>query len=204
MENQSPDQPGGAPVTDSSREAGGADAMPMPGPAQAAPADSVEALRAQLQAARDEAEENLKGWQRSQADFVNFRRRVDAERSELVKLAESGLVMDFLPVLDDLERALAGVPPELLGLTWVDGVALITRKLQLVLEAHGVTPIEALGKEFDPHEHEAVMRDGEPDEATVVTGEFQRGYRMSDRVIRPAMVKVGPPPAQRVGETNAS
>jgi molecular chaperone GrpE len=64
-----------------------------------------------------------------------------------------------------------------------------------------VKPIEALGKEFDPHEHEAVMRDGDPDEATTVVSELQRGYRMHDRVVRPSMVKVGPPP---VGQRGAS
>jgi molecular chaperone GrpE len=141
----------------------------------------------------------LRGWQRSQADFVNFRRRVDQERSELLKLAESGLILDLLPVVDDLERALVGLPPELQGLTWVEGILLIERKLKSVLEAHGVKPIEALGKEFDPREHEAVMRDGDPDEATTVVSELQRGYRMHDRVLRPAMVKVGPPPVGQRG-----
>ncbi len=181
-----------------------ANAAPTQSAQQDVPGSTVEALQVQLQAARDAADENLRGWQRSQADFVNYRRRVEAERSDLVKLAESGLVLDFLPVVDDLERALAGVPPELAGLTWADGIALIGRKLQMILEAHGVKGIEALGREFDPHEHEAVMREGDPDEATVVTGELQRGYRMYDRVIRPALVKVGSPPAQGTGEANGS
>jgi len=164
--------------------------------------ETVENLRQQLEAARAAVDENLRGWQRSQADFVNFRRRVDQERSDLVKIIESGLILDFLPVIDDLDRALGGLPPELRGLTWVEGILLIQRKLQAVLEAHGVKPIEALGKEFDPHEHEAVMRDGDPDEATTVTSELQKGYRMHDRVIRPSMVKVGPPPAQGSGAAN--
>jgi molecular chaperone GrpE len=182
----------------------GSPRAPSPDLAQAPPADTVEALQQQLSAAREASDENLRGWQRSQADFVNFRRRVEQERSDLVKLAESAFVLDVLPVLDDMERALAGVPPELHGLTWVDGVALIWRKLQAALEMHGVTPIEALGKEFDPNEHEAVMRDGEPDEATVVTGQLQRGYRMRDRVIRPALVKVGPPPPHSSQGSNGS
>src|SRR4051794_20183103 len=83
--------------------------------------ETVESLREQLAAARAATEENLRGWQRSQADFVNFRRRVDQERTDLLKLAESGLILDLLPVVDDLERALAGLPPELAGLTWVEG-----------------------------------------------------------------------------------
>ncbi|HZT08440.1 MAG TPA: nucleotide exchange factor GrpE [Chloroflexota bacterium] len=155
--------------------------------------DEVQSLTVQLQNAQALAEENLKGWQRSQADFVNYRRRTEQEKSELVKFAESGLILDLLPVLDDLERALAGLPQELRGLTWIDGILLIERKFRSILEAHGVTPIEASGKEFDPHEHEAVLRDGEPGEATVVTAELQRGYRLHDRVLRPSLVKVGRP-----------
>ena len=75
----------------------------------------------------------------------------------------------------------------------MQGILLIERKLRTVLEAHDVRPIEALGKEFDPQVHEAVMRDGEPGEATMVTAEFQTGYTMRDRVLRPTLVKVGPP-----------
>jgi molecular chaperone GrpE len=183
----------GEPTPQSTDSAAGA-----PAPAEGGE-ETLDSLRQQLAAAKAATDENLRGWQRSQADFVNFRRRVDQERSELLKLAESGLILDLLPVVDDLERALVGLPPELQGLTWVEGILLIERKLKSVLEAHGVKPIEALGKEFDPREHEAVMRDGDPDEATTVVSELQRGYRMHDRVLRPAMVKVGPPPVGQRG-----
>src|SRR5437879_690519 len=101
--------------------------------------ETVEALRNAVTAARSSAEEHLQGWQRSQADFANYRRRIEQERSDLIKLAEADLVRDILPVLDDLERALAGLPKELYGMTWVDGILLIERKLRAVLEAHGVT-----------------------------------------------------------------
>lgn len=153
--------------------------------------ETVESLRAQLEAARQKAEEQLRGWQRAQADFTNYRRRVEQERDEFIKYAEAGLIRDLLPILDDLERALQSLPPELRGLTWVEGIALIERKIRTLLEAHGLTPIEALGKEFDPLQHEAVMRDGEPGERMVVTGELQRGYRLRDRVLRPTLVRVG-------------
>lgn len=156
-------------------------------------ADTVEALREQLDVARAEKEEQLRAWQRTQADFVNYRRRVEQERSDWIKNAEASLIRDLLPVVDDLERALSSLPPELLGLTWVEGVALIGRKLGAILELHGVKPIEAMGKEFDPLEHDAVLRDGEPHEATVVTAELQKGYRLHDWVLRPTLVRVGPP-----------
>jgi molecular chaperone GrpE len=154
---------------------------------------TAESLLAEVEALRAEKDEQFRGWQRTQADFVNYRRRAEQERADLVKLAEAGLIRDLLPVLDDLERALANLPPELRGLTWVDGILLIERKLAAVLEAHGLTPIDALGKEFDPHQHDAVLREGEPSAATIVTGELQKGYRLHDQVLRPTLVKVGEP-----------
>ncbi|MBM2809740.1 MAG: GrpE protein [Chloroflexi bacterium] len=154
--------------------------------------DPLTTLESQLAAARAENEEQLRGWQRTQADFVNFRRRVEQERADFMQAAEAGLIRDILPVVDDLERALASVPGGLLGLTWVDGISLIERKLLGVLVTRGLQPIEALGKEFDPREHEAVLREGDGGDATEVTGELQKGYRLSDRVLRPTLVKVGP------------
>jgi molecular chaperone GrpE len=155
--------------------------------------ESVDSLQARLDAALVEKDEQLRGWQRAQADFANYRRRVEQERTELVQFAEAGLIKDLLPVVDDLERALSNLPKELAGMTWIEGVLLIERKLRAILEAHGLTPIDAVGKDFDPHEHEAVLRDGEPGDATVVTGELQKGYRLHDRILRPTLVKVGSP-----------
>ena len=153
---------------------------------------SIASLGEQLRAALAEKEDNFRGWQRAQADYANFRRRSEQEREEFVKTSEATLLLHLLPVVDDFERALGGLPPELRGLTWAEGVALIHHKLQAILELHGLVPIEALGKRFDPYEHEAVMRDGDPDEATTVTAELQRGYRLQDRVLRPTYVRVGP------------
>lgn len=155
--------------------------------------ETAEPLRRQLEDLVADKEQQLAAWQRTQADFANYRRRTEQERSELVRTAESGLIRELLPVLDDMERALNGLPVELRGLTWVEGILFIERKLRAILELHGLKPIEALGKEFDPYEHEAVIRDGEPGEATVVTGELQKGYRLHDRVLRPTLVRVGRP-----------
>jgi molecular chaperone GrpE len=155
--------------------------------------ETIESLREQLLAARTQADEQLRGWQRAQADYSNYRRRTEQERDEFVKFAEAGIIRDLLPILDDLERALQSLPPELRGVTWVEGISLIERKIRNMLEAHGLSAIEALGKEFDPHEHEAVMRDDDSGDHTVVTGELQRGYRLHDRVLRPTLVRVGQP-----------
>jgi len=186
MDNQTTDEA----VTDQVTPADATEAGQVP----VSETDTLEGLQARLAAITAEKEENLRGWQRAQADFLNYRRRAEQERADLIRNAEGELVLHLLPVVDDFNRALAGLPPELQGLTWVDGILLIERKLRAVLESHGVTPIEAIGKPFDPYEHEAVLRDGDPGEATTVVGELQKGYRLHDRVLRPTMVKVGPPP----------
>lgn len=137
------------------------------------------------------ADRYLANWQRAEADLVNFRRRTEQERAELIKFANAALIGKIVPILDDFERAIAAVPEEELSSGWVEGIGLIERKLRSVLEQEGVTPIRALGREFDPHVHEAVMREDGEGNLDVVVEEFQKGYRLHDRVIRPAMVKVG-------------
>ena len=180
----------------------------QPSSAEALQAE-IERLKAELQQQRRQAEENLAGWQRAQADFANFRKRTEQERSEAVKYAEARLLADLLPVLDDLDRAWQTLPAELRALTWIDGISLIDRKLRGTLAAHGLEPIEALGKEFDPYLHEAIMREeGEAGELATVVAELQRGYKLRDRVLRPTLVKVGKkkqqaePPSDQSPEQN--
>jgi len=152
-------------------------------------AEDVESLKKALAEEKDRAESNLANWQRAQADFINFKRRAEQERSELVRLANSTLILNLLPVLDDLERALDNVSERLAGLTWVDGIVLIYRKLKAILEGHGLAEIKAVGEPFDPNLHEAVLYG--PGEAGKVIEELQKGYTLYDRVLRPTMVKVG-------------
>lgn len=152
-------------------------------------ADDVESLREALAEEKGRAQDYLGNWQRAQADFMNFKRRTEQERSEAIKFANAVLVENLLAVLDDLERALENVSAKLAGLTWVDGIALIYRKLRAILEGHGLTEIKALGEAFDPNVHEAVLY-GEGEDGEVVE-ELQKGYKLYDRVIRPTMVKVG-------------
>ena len=158
----------------------------------------AESLKALIAEEREKAEKYLASWQRAQADFVNFKRRAEQEREETAKFANAMLILNLLPVVDDLERALDSVSTKLAGLTWVDGIRLIYRKLRAVLEAQGLTEIETEGKEFDPNLHEAVMY-GEGEEGKVVE-ELQKGYKLHDRVIRPSMVKVGKAKAEAEAE----
>jgi molecular chaperone GrpE len=172
-------------------DAPGGDPADVPSSQAEAPAEpqTLEDAKALLQKEKEEAQRFLANWQRAEADFVNYKRRVEQERAEAGRLANAALIINILPVLDDLERALASLNIQLVGLTWFDGIRLIYRKLQLVLESAGVTQIEAEGQPFDPRFHEAVMY-GDGEEGKVVA-EVQRGYKLHDRVLRPAMVVVG-------------
>lgn len=153
------------------------------------PIDAAPTLEQQLATEREKAERYLASWQRAQADFVNYKRRVEAERSDASRMATAALIINLIPVIDDLERALQNVDATLAGLTWVDGIRLVERKFRGVLEAAGVAEIAAEGHDFDPNIHEAVMY-GEGPEGKVIH-EVQRGYRLGDRVVRPAVVVVG-------------
>ena len=164
---------------------------------------------AEARAARDSVQEQADryhaNWQRSAADFLNWKRRADQEKADASKLGEAAVISDLLRVLDDFERAFVALPSELRRLTWIEGVHMIWGKLFTIFESRGLTPIEALGRDFDPREHEAVMRedDADPSEQTAVVAELQRGYRFHDRVIRPTLVKVGRPKAP-AGEASGS
>lgn len=155
-------------------------------------AGEIEQLRRDLEKERAAADDYLKRWQRAQADLINYRRRVEQERTEQAQFANQMLLARLLPLLDDFERAFRSLPQSLEKLTWIEGMALIFRRVQLVLEQEGVQPIEALNQPFDPTLHEAVMADeGVAPSEGVVTEVFQQGYRLHGRVLRPSLVRVG-------------
>jgi molecular chaperone GrpE len=135
------------------------------------------------------AEQYLANWQRSQADFANFKKRSELEKAESIKYANAILMTSLLPVLDDMERALDNIDQNLVGLPWVDGIDLIYRKLLATVEGQGLTKIEAQGQDFDPNFHQAVLYE-EGEEGKVIE-ELQKGYVIQDRLLRPTMVKVG-------------
>lgn len=142
-----------------------------------------------LAEAKAKADDYLANWQRTQADFANYKRRNDQGREQASKFANSVLILALLPALDDLERALSSVPKHLAKLPWMDGIRLIERKFRTGLEAQGLTAIKAKGKPFDPNLHEAAIHS--PGKEGMVITELQRGYRLYDRVLRPSMVVVG-------------
>jgi len=151
--------------------------------------ETAASLKKALAEEKSKSEDYLANWQRSQADFINYKRRTEQERGEVAKVANAALMLSLLPILDDLERALDNVSEKLRGMTWVDGIELIYRKLKAIMEGQGLSEIKAVGETFDPNYHEAVMEvDGE--EGKVVE-EIQKGYKLNERVLRPTMVKVG-------------
>ncbi|MBN1179642.1 MAG: nucleotide exchange factor GrpE [Anaerolineae bacterium] len=175
----------------------------------AQPEAELAQLQADLEAAQAQAAEYLDGWRRSQAEFSNYRKRQEADWQRRVELSNAGLIASVLPVLDDLGRALRTLPVGLERLTWIEGVLIIFRKLEKILEMEGVKPIETEGLRFDPLVHEAITyeelagyEDGQ------IIGEVQRGYMLGERVIRPALVRVAKAPlpaepAPRVEEDSA-
>lgn len=155
-------------------------AEPIEGP------DPVEALQAALDEKTRLADEYFARLARVSADFENYRRRTQKEKEELYSLAAEQMVVKFLPVLDNLERALKATEGE----GWREGVEMTLRQFRDLLAREGITPIEAEGQPFDPNLHDAVMQVEGDQEEPVVVEVFQKGYRLGDKVIRPSLVKV--------------
>jgi molecular chaperone GrpE len=156
------------------------------------PVDELTALRQQLETAQAQADEYLDDLRRERAAFQNYKKRQENERAELRHIAQSGLLMQILPVLDDFARALEAVPADQAGQPWVEGIALIQRKLHTTLEAAGVDEIQVqAGQAFDPFIHEAVTYEEHDDhQEGEIVGVVQKGYKLGQRVLRPAMVRV--------------
>lgn len=154
--------------------------------------DELTTLRQQLEEAQAQADEYLDDLRRERAAFQNYKKRQENERSELRQLAVSGLVVQILPILDDLERALEAIPEEQPDQPWLEGIKLIQRKLQTTFEAAGIVPVEAEpGQPFDPFFHEAVTYEEDEDhQEGEIIAVVQKGYKLHRRTLRPAMVRV--------------
>ena len=166
---------------------------------------SIETLQAELEEADRERSQFKALAQRAQADLVNFRKRVEEEREELYHSHAVRFIMKLLPILDDLQRALDQAPATTEEASWQEGVRLIERSLQALLESEGVTPIEADGKAFDPWEHEALfaLETTEHGAGTVVSV-IRPGYRLHSRILRAAQVVVAQGPEEEKEEPTDS
>jgi molecular chaperone GrpE len=152
----------------------------------------VETLTTERDAAKQAAEEYLTALQRERAEFQNYKRRTSEERMRDLGLAAEDLIRKVLVLADDFDRAIDARPPEIADHPWLEGISAIDRKLRQLLESEGVTTIDAsAGRPFDPREHEAIANVPDPDRAEgEIVEEVRRGYRLRDRVIRPALVAV--------------
>lgn len=177
-------QSAGAPEPESSSEG----VQPM---MVALTVDEYDALQKQLEQSAKQSREFQEGWARERADLQNYRRRVERDQEQLGLSITGSVVKKYLPILDDIERAVKACPPEGQGAAWGEGVALIARKLCNILEAEGVRPIQAEGQMFDPTLHEAITHEDHPDfQSGQIIAVVQQGYTIGDRVLRPALVRV--------------
>lgn len=178
--------------------------------ASAEAVDPLKDLEEKLSAAQTEAHENHDRMLRMAAEFENYKKRTVREMEDLKKYATENLIRQLLTVVDNLERAIASAPADNQnGQSVVDGVALTLAEVMKILEKHHVSPIEALGELFDPSFHQAMCQ-AESDEhpPNTVVQEYQRGYLIHDRLLRPAMVMVSKPSqngqtAEKSVDTNA-
>jgi len=145
----------------------------------------------ELMDARKQAQEYMAGWQRERAEFANYKKRAEREMKDLAQNAAVESLMGLLPIIDDIDRAMTSVPPELKDNPWTSGVGAISRKFQKILDEHGVSVIDPVGEVFDPNRHEAVATEDSSDvESGHITATLQKGYTFGDRVLRPALVRV--------------
>jgi len=157
--------------------------------------DRVAALEEQLAAAREEARQNHERWLRERADLENVKKRAARERTETTKFANENVLKDLLPIVDNLERAIEHAQSGGNGQPLAEGVALVLKSLLDVLERNGVVRIQAKGTAFDPAQHEAMSHvESAEHRPNVVVEEHQPGYRLNDRLLRPALVTVAKAP----------
>jgi len=172
-------------------QAGGSPVGPVRSPG-ARPGGDGRASKVNLEELARERDEYLAALQRERAEFVNFKRRTSEEREAMLGLAAESLIRKVLAIADDFDLAVEHRPETGVDEAWVEGIAAIDRKLRALLDSEGVTAIDATpGMHFDPHEHEAVANvpgTGRP--GGEIVEELRRGYRLRDRVIRPALVAV--------------
>jgi molecular chaperone GrpE len=162
----------------------------------------IETLKGEGEAAKAKADEYLAALQRERAEFANYRRRTAEEREAMLGLAGEDLIRKVLSVADDFDLAIDARPPTIADDPWVEGVTAIDRKLRALLESEGVRPIDAEpGRPFDPREHEAIATvPGTGRQEGEIVNEIRRGYRVRDRVVRPALVSV----AEATDETDGA
>jgi len=151
----------------------------------------LDALKKELEKANQDVASNLDGWQRERAEFANYKRRIERENAQLRNTITGEVIKKYLVIMDDLDLALKNRPCVDEGAVWAEGIELIVRKLQNILDAEGIERINANKVQFDPNLHEAISNEENPEFASGEIIEVVRqGYKLGDRILRPAMVRV--------------
>jgi molecular chaperone GrpE len=184
METENPATPGSPAVEDATPAS---EVSPQAERGEASPEALREALAAKVQEMGRLQERLL----RAHAEFENYKKRMAREKAEFLKFAHEGLILEFLPILDNLERAITSARAEVGSTSLLEGIEMIARLFRTALEKAGVKPMEALGQPFDPAYHQAVAQvESSQGDANLVVEEIQKGYLIEGRVLRPALVKV--------------
>jgi len=151
----------------------------------------IDDLQKQIEENCAKAAEYFDGWQRERADFMNYKKRIERDQQVNHQNQLATITKKYLAVLDDMDRALKARPVETEGAKWAEGIELIYRKLQGILESDGIKEIEAENQQFDPNYHEALTHEDSKDyESGQIIEVIHKGYQIGDRVIRPALVRV--------------
>jgi molecular chaperone GrpE len=153
--------------------------------------DGGGAQSSEVDALRRESKANLEGWQRTLAEFQNYKKRTERETRDTYQNATLDVLKNLLPIIDDFERAMANLPEAIEGQTWLSGISLIHRKFMKLLEDYNITMVDPVGEAFDPNRHQAIGTVESSDvESGHVAETLQKGFVSGDRVLRPAVVKV--------------
>lgn len=153
--------------------------------------EKIQNLENQLAEGAAKTAEYFDGWQRERADFLNYKKRIDQNQILSQQNSLANITRKYLQVMDDLERALKAKPTSGEGAVWAEGIELIYKKIQGILESDGVKEIDADGQMFDPNFHEALTHEDSPaHESGQIIEVIQKGYLIGDRVIRPSLVRV--------------
>lgn len=153
--------------------------------------ETLQGLQDELTKAQEESKQNYEALLRERADFINFKRRTEANHEQTILAKKAEILKNFLTVLDNMDLAIQHKPENAENEEWWKGIELVYRQLQGVLATEGMEPIKAQGEEFDPTIHEAVSHeDNDAVESGKVIGVVKQGYKLGDRIVRPALVRV--------------
>lgn len=153
--------------------------------------EDYESMKKEFEKATKEAAMNMDGWQRERAEFANYKKRIDRDQAQLHQTVTGSVIKKYLVILDDLDLALKNRPDSGDGAAWAEGIELIVRKLQAVIDGEGIDRINQNKVQFDPNLHEAISNEDSPEfESGEIIEIVRQGYKLGDRILRPAMVRV--------------